>query len=466
MEQYISGIESALRDKGFRGKFLLVKSDGGLATAEMMKRCPEAMLLSGPAAGVFSGLNIGKLAGERNILCQDMGGTSYDVCIIEDGQILQTTEYQLDVDMPIITPLLDVRSIGTGGGSIAWIDTGGSFRVGPQSAGSKPGPACYGFGGENPTVTDANLVLGRIDETLGGKLELDKNAAYAAVKTKIADPLGIDPIEAAEGMIRISCNNMARAISLVTTDRGRDPRNFVPTVFGGAGPMHICFVAELLDIAKAIVPAASGVCSAEGAVMMPLKIQSERTFLKDTAGLKPEELDHVLEEIRGKVSESLVEQGAVEKSIVYRNIAEMRYIGQTYEVPVEIPSCQLNKEKIAKLIERFHNAHEKEYFVSNREFSTAVVNVRVEGTATVGKLEYPVYPNAEYEVEKAVRANKKVIFDGEHRDTVIFDYEKLMPTHKIKGPLIIEMEHACCVVAPNWDVTVDQYKNLILNKVK
>jgi len=466
MEQYISGLESVLRDKGFRGKFFLVKSDGGLATAEMMKRCPEAMLLSGPAAGVFSGLNIGTLAGESNILCQDMGGTSYDVCIIEDGQILQTTEYQLDVDMPIITPILDVRSIGTGGGSIAWIDTGGSFRVGPQSAGSKPGPACYGFGGESPTVTDANLLLGRIDETLGGKLKLDRNAAYASIKTKIADPLEIDPIEAAEGIIRISCNNMARAISLVTTDRGRDPRNFVPTVFGGAGPMHICFVAELLGIAKAVVPAASGVCSAEGAVMMPLKIQFERTFLKDTASLRPEELNDLLRELHGKVLEALVEQGTDEKSIDYRNIAEMRYVGQTYEVPVEMPFDQVNEERIADLIERFHKAHEKEYFVCNRDFSTALVNIRVEGTATVEKIEYPTYASAEYEVGKAIKLNKKVIFDGESRDTVVFDYEKLIPSHKIKGPSVIEMDHSCCVVAPNWDVTVDERRNLILNRVK
>ena len=466
VDRYLSGLERGLREKGFVGKFLLVKSDGGVATAEMMKKCPEAMLLSGPAAGVFSGLHIGDLTAEKNILTQDTGGTSYDVCIIEEGHILQTTEYKLDVDMPIITPVLDVRSIGTGGGSIAWIDAGGSFRVGPQSSGAQPGPACYGFGGENPTVTDANLVLGRVDETLGGKLQLNKDLAYKAIKTKIADPLGIDSIDAAEGIIRISCNNMARAISLVTTDRGRDPRKFVPVVFGGAGPMQICFVAELLDISKVIVPSAAGVCSAEGAIMMPLKMHFDQTFLAGIASVDIQALNDALEELSRKVVEALIEQGADKNTVVLRNIAEMRYVGQTYEVMVEMPSGRLSKEKIDELVERFHAAHEKEYFVCNRDFSTAIVNVGVEGTATVGKkVQYPTYPTAKYKVEKAAKGRRKIFFDGKFSDIVFYDYGKLMPTHRIEGPSVIEMEHACCVVAPKWEVTVDEYKNLKLNKL-
>jgi N-methylhydantoinase A len=314
-------------------------------------------------------------------------------------------------------------------------------------------------------VTDANLVLGRVDATLGGKLQLNLDLAFETIRNRIAEPLGLDPVEAAEGIIKISCNNMSRAISLVTTDRGRDPRDFVPVVFGGAGPMMICFVAELLDIPRAIIPSAAGVCSAEGAIMMPLKTYSEQTFFSETDSLDLKRFNTVLDELAEKVKRELVEQGAESETINLRRIAEMRYQGQSYEVMVDIPEGRLDRDEVSELVDCFHQAHQREYFVCNRDFLTAILNVRVEGTAYLGEVKYPTYPEAGSGVEDALKSSREVFFEGVFTETPVYDYEKLRPSHTIMGPAVVEMAHSCLIATPRWQISLDEYRNLILQKM-
>ena len=242
---------------------------------DLAKEHPEELLESGPAGGVAYAGYLADAIHEPSIICADMGGTSFDASIVEDGKGLVTREYELEFELPIILPMLDIHSVGAGGGSIGWVDSGGSLRVGPRSAGSQPGPACYGNGGTEPTITDANLLLGRLEPTLGGKINLDRQAAEQAVGS-VAEPLGLSPVETADAMIQISCEIMAQAVKKVIINRGRDPRDFVLTSFGGAGPMHACFVARAMNIPKVIVPAAAGVASAFGATVMDVRQDVEQ----------------------------------------------------------------------------------------------------------------------------------------------------------------------------------------------
>lgn len=465
ISDYMNKLEIKLKEIGFQGTLLIVKGDGGTSTVETIKQSPEELLESGPAAGVYAGLVCTESLGLKDSLTQDMGGTSYDVCIIENNEYLRTTEYEIDFDMPLTLPMIDVRSIGTGGGSIIWIDEGGSLRVGPKSAGAKPGPVCYKLGGKEPTTTDANLILGRIDKTLGGKTELDLEGAIRQLKAKIADPLGISVTEAAEGAIKISCANMARANSVVTTSRGRDPRKFVPIVFGGAGAMHICFVADELGVKKAIVPAVCGVASAMGAVMMPLRVTSERTMHMGLDSPDIGKINEVFADLENKIINGLKAQGVKGKDITTMGELDMRYVGQNYEVTVSVPGdLKFDEKKLEKIQEEFHEVHKKEYYTYNKDFAIAIVNVRVIGIGIHAPMDLPTYPEATYRVEKAMKESRKVYFDGEFVDTPIYSFDKLMYKHVLNGPALIEMNESCVVVVPGWTASLDKYRNILMEK--
>ena len=262
MERYFARLEATLAEAGFGGRLMILKSSGGITGVDYAKNHPEELIESGPAGGVAYAAYLSELKGDcPNIIHTDVGGTSFDVSIVENGKGLVTRDHEIEWEIPVIVPMLDIHSVGAGGGSMGWIDEGGSLRVGPQSAGASPGPACYGQGGTEPTITDANLLLGRIEPTLGGKMELDRAAAEAAME-RLAAGIGLSAIETADGMIRIGCENMAQAVKKVIVARGRDPRDFILASFGGAGAMHACFVADSMNIPRIIVPAQAGVASA------------------------------------------------------------------------------------------------------------------------------------------------------------------------------------------------------------
>jgi len=470
VKRYMDDVETTLKAKGFSGELLMIKGDGGTCTADFIKAHPEMLIGSGPAAGVYAGEAIGKLLGEPNCLTQDTGGTSYDVCMIENGRHVTTLEYNVDLDMPLIVPMTDVHSIGTGGGSIIWIDEGGSLRVGPQSAGAKPGPVCYGLGGDKPTVTDANLILNRIDPTLGGKMQLDVDAAKRVFETQISGPLGKDLYEAAEGALLIACANMARANALITTARGRDPRQFLPILFGGAGGMFACMVVEELGGNRAVVVPNAGVASAMGATIMPLSTYAERTFYMEVDSANSaaiDELNTAFDQLQEKVVNELREQGVPLEEIKLRRRLYMRYVGQNYELVVEDPSLEkYDAERLAWLRDAFNEVHQQQRGISEPKFKVAIVDIGVTGTSREGTLDFMAAVSAEgaAEATQAQKGVRPVYFNGSFIETPIFDFDKMGVGQEVHGPAVIEMKHSCTVVLPEWKARIDRYKNIFLER--
>ncbi|SDP82305.1 hydantoinase/oxoprolinase family protein [Desulforhopalus singaporensis] len=462
---YMDKFENSFAAKDFKGEVAIIKGDGGTCNIDYIKRCPEMLIGSGPAAGVVAGELIGAELGYSNILTQDTGGTSYDVCVIENGSHLRTMDYEIDLDMPLIVPMTDVRSIGTGGGSIIWLDEGGGLRVGPQSAGAKPGPICYGMGGISPTVTDANLLLGRVDSTLGGKMDLDINKVKEIFKKEISDPLGRDIYEVAEGAINIACVNMARANSLITTSRGRDPRSYLPVLFGGAGGMHACKISEELGVKKALIIPNSGVASAMGATMMPSSTYSEMTLYTELANPDIDRLNNELNRLKNNVVDDLVNLGVEKQNIITHNEFHMRYVGQNYEIMIKDNNTKYDKFILNELKDKFNEAHLKERGINEPKFAVAIVDIRVMGASKQEKISLIEYPIAQTNEKDAIKNHRSVYFNGHFINTPIFDMNMLTNGHSIKGPAVIEMDNSCLVVSEKWTANFDQYKNIILEEV-
>jgi len=462
ISDYLDSLYEKLEANGFSGVFNIIRSDGGVATAEKIKEQAESTILSGPSAGVKGCEAVGDTVNEQNVIGMDMGGTSTDVSLIDAGEPLITTEYEVKFDIPLAKPMLDVTTIGSGGGSIAWIDDGGSLRVGPRSAGADPGPVCYGYGGTAPTVTDANLVLGRLDPAtfLGGTQELDVDAAHREIEN-LANRLGLDPIETAEGIIKIANENMAAAVRETSIGRGRDPREYYLIGFGGCGPMHASAVGGTLGIQTVIIPPASGVLSATGATTMNTKHSEDRTFFEHTDATTVASLQSELDSLTSSVIETFEEQGISSESVVLQRIAEMRYVGQTYEVDVPIPPGDLTDAVIDELIERFHNTHETEYGVSTDDFDVTFVNLRVTGIEEDTGSTLPKPDDTTDTAEK--HGTREVRFNGEWVDTDIYYRDDVPAGTTISGPAMIEHGESTITLNPTMTATIDDYHNVVIN---
>ena len=460
MAAYFEHLLTRLTDQGFRGSLLILKSSGGVMGVDLAKEHPEELLESGPAGGVAYAGYLAETTGERSIICADMGGTSFDVSIVEDGKGLVTREYELEFELPIILPMLDIHSVGAGGGSIGWVDTGGSLRVGPRSAGSQPGPACYGAGGSEPTVTDANLLLGRLEPTLGGKITLDRTAAERAVDG-VARQLGLSIVETADAMVRISCEIMAQAVKKVIINRGRDPRDFVLTSFGGAGPMHACFVARAMDIPKVVVPAAAGVASAFGATVMDLRQDVERFLYAPVAEVDLERLNATYAELERTALDRLARDNVDAGNAALHRTAQMRYVGQTYEIETPIPAGALDRASLAEVAAAFHAAHKQEHGVSSDIFAPAFVSLGVAATAPTAAL--PDYTRPAGENVVAMKSTRPVSFAGAWLDCPVYNGQILAPGQRTEGPAILEYLDSVAVLPPGAHATVDPHGNLIID---
>ena len=460
MAAYFEHLLARLTDQGFRGSLLILKSSGGVMGVDLAKEHPEELLESGPAGGVAYAGYLAETTRERSIICADMGGTSFDVSIVEDGKGLVTREYELEFEMPIILPMLDIHSVGAGGGSIGWVDTGGSLRVGPRSAGSQPGPACYGTGGSEPTVTDANLLLGRLEPTLGGKINLDRAAAERAMDT-VAGRLGLSAVETADAMVRISCEIMAQAVKKVIINRGRDPRDFVLTSFGGAGPMHACFVARAMDIPKVVVPAAAGVASAFGATVMDLRQDVERFLYAPVAEVDLERLNATYAELEQTALDRLARDNVDAGNAALHRTAQMRYVGQTYEIETPIPEGPLSRDSLAEIAAAFHAAHKQEHGVSSDIFEPAFVSLSVAATAPTAAA--PAYTRPAGKNVVAMKNTRPVYFAGEWLDCPVYNGQILAPGHRTEGPAILEYLDSVAVLPPGARATVDSHGNLIID---
>lgn len=460
MEDYFSRLEANLKSAGFDGRLLVLKSSGGVTGVEYAKQHPEELIESGPAGGVAYAAYLSRLLGNcPNIIHTDVGGTSFDVSIVQDGKGLITRDHEIEWEVPVIVPMLDIHSVGAGGGSIGWIDKGGSLRVGPQSAGSKPGPVCYGLGGTEPTITDANLLLGRIEPTLGGKMTLDKDAAEKAMET-VAEQFGLSTLETADGMIRIGCENMAQAVKKVLVGRGRDPRDFILASFGGAGAMHACFVADSMNVPRVIVPANAGVASAFGATAMDLRQDLEAFYFSSVADADLDRMNEIYDDLAQRATALLINDGVPADKISLSRTAQMRYVGQTYEVETPMPGDKLTKSDIPKVIENFHIHHKMEYGVSSDDFEPAIVSLAV--TAN-GEMEMPPATIMTNSGNDPVKSKRQVYFAGSWHDSLVYDGHAIKEGSKIPGPSIIEYDHACTVLPPNANATVDSYGNLIID---
>jgi N-methylhydantoinase A len=471
VQAYVSHLASALDGMGVKGDLNLLRSDAGLMTAQIASENPIYGVLSGPSGGVAGALHVAVRAGYENILTFDMGGTSTDVALSEHGQ--PTIERQTEVPygwglpgevIPIKVPSVNVRSVGAGGGSIAHVpEVTGALRVGPQSAGADPGPACYGRGGTEPTVTDANVIVGHLPpQLLGGEMQLDAEAAKAAVQ-KIGDALGLDVYQAAEGIIDIVNENMAGALRLVSVQRGYDPRDFALVAFGGAGPMHANAVAKVMGSYPVIVPPAPGLLCATGDLVADFRGEFARTFIRTIDNTTGDELRGILDDLGNEARTWLEGEGiAPEAQRISFNV-DMRYYRQGYEIPVEIDPALLAGDGTTMLAERFNALHEQYYRFKMEDTTCEIVNLRAVGYGDVPKPHLPESDErGEADASHAAVDEHQVYFSGGFMPTTIYDRSKLVPGNRIEGPAIVTEFDSTTVVLAGHAAEVDRYLNLII----
>jgi N-methylhydantoinase A len=475
VEAYVQHLASSLKSTGVVGELNLLRSDAGLMTADVASEQPIYGILSGPAGGVAGALYVARRAGYDNILTFDMGGTSTDVALCQDGQV--TIERQTEVPygwglpgevIPIKVPSVNVRSVGAGGGSIAHVpEVTGALRVGPQSAGADPGPACYGKGGEEPTVTDANVIVGHLPpQLLGGEMALDVEASKAAVQ-KIGDALGLDVHQAAEGILDIVNENMAGALRLVSVQRGYDPRDFALVAFGGAGPMHANAVARVMGSFPVIVPPAPGLLCATGDLVADFRGEFAQTFIRTVDRTSGDEVRGILDRLGQEAQSWLEVEGIPQDSQRVSFNVDMRYYRQGYEIPVEIDPALLAGDGMAMLADRFNDLHEQYYRFQMEDTTCEIVNLRAIGYGDVPKPRLTeAKDGASADSSHAVTDEHEVYFGGEWLPTKIFDRSQLQPGNRVEGPAVITEFDSTTVVLSGYAAEVDRYLNLTINPVE
>ena len=456
--RYVTRLGAGLREAGFTAPLYVMKSNGGVMTAESAaRRCVETVL-SGPAGGVVAGAAVARARGVADLITCDMGGTSFDVGVIQDGDIPFARDTEMG-GLALGVPMLDLHTVGAGGGSIAWLDAGNALRVGPRSAGAVPGPACYGTGGTEPTVTDADLVLGWLGTRtlLGGALTLDREAAERAIHDRVAAPLGIGVAEAAEGIVRVINATMTAAIRKLTIERGHDPRRFALCPFGGAGPMHGAQLAAELGVAETVIPLAPGVHSAVGLLMTNLREDRTRTLVRRLDAAALEELRAVLGDLEAEGREQLRAYGGVAPA-VSRAVGQ-RYLGQRYElsVPVgaELPALE-------DLGDRFHALHDQRYGYRRDDHPVEVASAWVAVELDLHPLELPTVPAAD--AEPAPRRMRAARFASVEREVPVYARDDLGAGCTLRGPAVIEQLDATSVVPPDHRMEVDRFGHLVVSR--
>ena len=459
MQKYLSRLEDRLHEASFKAPLFVMKSNGGvMSAASAGQHCVET-ILSGPCGGVVAGVSMAGLHDQANLITADMGGTSFDVSVIQDGRPAFARDSEMG-GLALAVPMLDIHTVGAGGGSIAWIDSGGSMRVGPQSAGADPGPACYSRGGEHPTVTDANLLLGRLSPTslLGGGMTVDVEAARRAIHDKVAGPSGLSVQIAAEGIIRVVNSTMTTAIRRLTVERGLDPRDFVLCPFGGAGPLHGAELAAEMGIKQCLVPIAPGVTSAIGLLMSDLREDRVRTHVRLLEDNALPELEAIFQELIEDAGTRLGFADAPRR--VHRSLG-MRYRGQRYELTVSVAEGPL---AIARLRDDFHREHERMYGYAREDEPVEVSSI---WSSVEADLEAVTLPKLEAEkCDPEPFAQRSVFFSGIEQDTPVYRRDALGPGVTLSGPAVIEQLDATTLLWPNQPLTVDDHGQLVLGEMK
>ena len=462
---YVSNLETELRKMGMNGQLNLLRSDGGLMSAAKSQTAPVNLLMSGPAGGVTGALWVAKSAGYKNILTLDVGGTSTDVALIEDSEARLVRDTEVG-HLKVRASSLDVKTVGAGGGSIAHVpELTGALRVGPESAGAVPGPACYSKGGALPTVTDANVVLGYLpEELLGGAFKLDREAAMIAVKT-VADALGLDVYKAAAGIIDIVNENMFGALRMISVQQGYDPRDFALMGFGGAGSLHSNAVAKLMGAWPVIVPRSPGVLCAVGDATTRSRAETSRSHSKRRSGTSSQEIAGVLSEMGKQVREDLVAEGAKRADITITYQADIRYHGQAFEIPMNIKLSGFAKKGLDKLCYDFDVEH-KRMFTFNMDAEHEIVNLRAVGLGKALELPAMKIKKGNGNPKAAKLRDTKVYMNDKMQKAAIYDRDKLRAGDKIPGPAIITEMDSTALVLSGCEAKIDDYGNIIINPVK
>ena len=463
VQSYLRVIGSKLGDLGLQPEVHIMQSSGGIMTSSTAQVRPIHTLLSGPVGGAVGGRAIaalaedGPLAGTQNVVTADVGGTSFDASLIIGGDIDLAIDGSVS-GYPLLVPSIRVTAIGAGGGSIARVEGARSLRVGPESAGARPGPVCYATGGVEATVTDANLVLGRLDPAgiLGGEVAIDAEGARRAVTDQIGAPLGLEVEEAAEGILQVINSKMALAIRELTVAQGLDPKEFVMVAFGGAGPMHAVDICREIGIPYAIIPPIPGMFSAWGMLTADLRHDAARTFLQRVELLKLGAVGEVFATIEVEAKAALEAQGVRDADISYSRALDMRYVGQEHTLSVTV-EADVDPRQLKALFDR---AHERKYGHASDDDAVEVVTFRVTGTGTVPK---PAMRRLDRRAERVEpKARRQVYFDGAFRDTPIYDRSALGPGVGVEGPAIVDEDGATTVLPPGAHLAVDTYGNLVL----
>ncbi|PJF40515.1 MAG: hydantoinase/oxoprolinase family protein [Chloroflexi bacterium] len=455
VQRYLTSLEQELADFGVRVPVHVMQSSGGVIRAKTAREQPVHTLLSGPVGGTIGGAALSRVTGRPNLLCIDMGGTSFDMSLIIDGKPSVSNETEQE-GLPLLLPLVEIHTIGAGGGSLAWLEAG-ALRVGPQSAGADPGPACYGRGGTQPTVTDANLFLGRIgkEARLGGWMALDEAAAESAIHS-VAEQLGLSDVELAEGILSIINAKMADAIRTITIQVGIDPRNLSLVAFGGAGSMHAVWLARELDIKEIIVPWSPGTFSAWGMLQTDIRRDLTANFFHPVAETDSSAIAEVFERLVSEGKALLVEEEVPEDDMYFTMSADMRYIGQEYFVTIPIRE----PFDIETIDREFHDAYKVRYGHSTPGAPLEFVNLRL---AAFGRLKSEIMGFQPKEnVGDAVTGKRDVIFDGKRLETVILNRDAMPIGEQYHGPHIVEEDSATTVVPPGYTTHVDEFGNMII----
>ena len=468
---YLERLEEGLRQGGFGGEILILQSNGGVMSVDIARSFPIRTALSGPAAGVIAGAHIGVSAGYPNLITCDMGGTSFDVSLVADGESALAAQTSVDFGMVIRTPMIEITTIGAGGGSIAWVDRGGMLQIGPESAGSDPGPVCYNLGNDRPTVTDANVVLGRInaDKPIGGKIGgLDVDAAKTAISEHIAQPLDIEIMAAAEAIIQVTNARMAGAIRLVSVERGHDPEKFIAMPFGGGGALHAGALIKEVGLSKALVPRFPGVTSALGCVIADMRFDRVHTLNNSLEDLDLDKLTSEMLETAGDGDIRLKEAKVSFESTEHFFELDMLYVGQTHTVPVRLP---IDLDGVRKGFGRdiiqtaFEDSYQRSFGRLLDDISVRVLNLRVTVIGRRPKFNLSILgPSSSGSLEDAKSETRQVWINGQWWDTDVYRRLDVPESATVPGPALLEQPDATIFIEPDLEALVDNFGNLVISR--
>ena len=473
--RYLHSLEAELAQAGFAGQLLVMHSAGGLLTSERAREHPVRLLESGPAAGALAASFYGELIGKPDLISLDMGGTTAKTCVIEAGkptvansiEVARVHRFKIGSGLPVVMPVLDMIEIGAGGGSIAWLDNLGLLKIGPRSAGARPGPACYGNGGVEPTVTDANLALGYLNPEyfLGGRMKLFAEKAKSTI-SGLAQSMSISEIQAAWGIFSVVCENMAAAARIHIIGRNKDPRNYAIVAFGGAGPAHACEVARALGVKQVIAPLAAGVTSAIGCITAPLSFEGVRSLPAPLTQSDWDNVNQLYREMEHWGTAMLQDAGELPDQVEFVRSADMQLEGQIHEINVPIPDGPLGPSGISNIEESFHQIYQELYSRKNFSVPIEVQNWRllVRGPVPSVRIRHePLVQGAE--AREALKDTRPAFFQagGGFVDCPVYDRYRLRPGSRVQGPAIVEEEESTAVIGPQDEASVDQWLNLVID---